>query len=599
MADSSDFVSRFQALYKANAVSSVSTLSHPKVLAQLTPFMLKWDSLPTLLQQAMLWDLGLVIATVNGAEKLVQVYPLCSASMDNLFFPPAAFLSLEGTSPQICPSAAYTNYTRQYVASGPGLMPAIRCAIDASGVPDGQSAMYAQDALGASDVPEPRSWVILAIHSLPKAYGREAAWGNCPDEAQKQRSALTIPCVVYSSRTASFCEPRALSPAMTSWLKAYANPTSATAHIIPDPSPARPASVTTTEDRSSAVLIGAIAGVVGGLILAILLILVYRRRTRRSEIQFEPFEPPPISYATTRGDTIELMPHNYRALETPRSILCVAWSTHTVLDDASALRVDMTGFVATTQLSTSVVAGTLHHQSVVVKYAENDVNLDAFVQTISLQSTLKHRNIVAFLGFGYDPNDKGSLCVVAECLPFGTLEAFLRDQMGWFWEAKMSVALDVAQGLHYLHDRSVLAPRLRSRHILLMSHEHAKLANFRLTNHVAKPDVTYWTAPEVVRGEAYSSAADMYALGCVFAELDTHRRPYADVPLPAATIASRVVTTGLRPSFTGHCPVDIRKLADECLLSEPDERPTASEVAAELTKILRYHRGSGCVLMQP
>ncbi|KDO17686.1 hypothetical protein SPRG_16758, partial [Saprolegnia parasitica CBS 223.65] len=125
-ADSSDFVSRFHALYKANAVSSVSTLSHPKVLAQLAPFKLSWDSLPTLLQQAMLWDLGLVIATVNGAEKLVQVYPLCSASMDNLFFPPATFLSLEGTSPQICPSAAYTNYTRQYVASGPGLTPAIR-----------------------------------------------------------------------------------------------------------------------------------------------------------------------------------------------------------------------------------------------------------------------------------------------------------------------------------------------------------------------------------------------------------------------------------------------------------------------------------------
>ncbi|KDO19727.1 TKL protein kinase [Saprolegnia parasitica CBS 223.65] len=296
------------------------------------------------------------------------------------------------------------------------------------------------------------------------------------------------------------------------------------------------------------------------------------------------------------------MPHNYRALATPRSpshTLCVAWSTHTVLDDASALRVDMTDFVATTQLSMSVVAGTLHHQSVVVKYAENDVNLDVFVQTVSLQSTLKHRHIASFLGFGYDPNDKASLCVVAERLPFGTLEAFLRDQMDWFWEAKMSVALDVAQGLHYLHERSVLAPRLRSRHVLLVSHEHAKLANFSLTNHVATPDVTYWTAPEVVRGEAYSSAADMYALGCVFAELDTHKRPYADVPLPAATIASRVVTKGLRPSFTGHCPIDIRKLADECLLSDPDERPTASEVAAELTKILLYHRGSGRVLMQP
>ncbi|EQC37506.1 hypothetical protein SDRG_05109 [Saprolegnia diclina VS20] len=277
--DSSDYVRRFQELHARTCNVSYD---------------LAWGDLPTLLQQAVLWDLGLVVANVNGVDTLVQVYPLCSTSMDNLFFSPTTYLSMKDTEALTC-SSSLGSYVRQNEASGPNITPAIRCAIDAANVPDAGSSMYAEDALKPTDVPDHRvwmhqapgtSWVILGIHSIPKKYAdtklKDTPWGECPNEASGQASALTIPCVVYKTRpqTMAVCAPETFSESMHSWLVDFAsagNATTAPKTVVPTTTPTT-ASLNDESSNDTAIIIGAVAGVVGGLVLAVLLVLVFRRR---------------------------------------------------------------------------------------------------------------------------------------------------------------------------------------------------------------------------------------------------------------------------------------------------------------------------------
>lgn len=98
-----------------------------------------------------------------------------------------------------------------------------------------------------------------------------------------------------------------------------------------------------------------------------------------------------------------------------------------------------------------------------------------------------------------------------------------------------------------------------------------------------------WEAPEVLAGkEDYNQAADIFSFGVVLSELDTHAIPYEDArgpsnnPLANVAILQMIAVGAIRPSFSPHCPPDIRALANRCLAHDPDDRPTAPEVAYAL-----------------
>ncbi|KAF0713124.1 Aste57867_4507 [Aphanomyces stellatus] len=97
-------------------------------------------------------------------------------------------------------------------------------------------------------------------------------------------------------------------------------------------------------------------------------------------------------------------------------------------------------------------------------------------------------------------------------------------------------------------------------------------------------------APEMLLFKPYSSAVDIFSLGVVMSELDTHELPYYDASEAFETdeaIARQVIHHDLRPTFRSECPSWYRELAQRCMAIEPSARPTAPEVIYQLKTQLR------------
>ncbi|KAG2527851.1 hypothetical protein JM16_002992 [Phytophthora kernoviae] len=221
-----------------------------------------------------------------------------------------------------------------------------------------------------------------------------------------------------------------------------------------------------------------------------------------------------------------------------------------------------------------------------------------FVQEIKLVAKFDHPNIVKLVGAAW--TIESDLQALSEYMVGGDLREYLiYPQTPRTWTArKLHIAKDVIEALVYVHSFAppVVHRDLKSRNVLLSKEMQAKLTDFGVSRIMSEDNTMTqgvgtgrWEAPEVLAGkDDYNQAADIFSFGVVLSELDMHTIPYDDAqgprnnPLANVAILQMISMGDIRPSFSIHCPPDIRALADRCLVYNPDDRPSAPEVAYAL-----------------
>ncbi|OQS00133.1 hypothetical protein THRCLA_21743 [Thraustotheca clavata] len=99
-------------------------------------------------------------------------------------------------------------------------------------------------------------------------------------------------------------------------------------------------------------------------------------------------------------------------------------------------------------------------------------------------------------------------------------------------------------------------------------------------------------APEVITGEDYTEAADVYSFGVILSEFCTHEIPYANLrhhksggAVNVLYITNQVREGLLHPSFNGpNVPEWLPKLGLRCLSLDPSDRPSSLELTSYLSK---------------
>lgn len=154
------------------------------------------------------------------------------------------------------------------------------------------------------------------------------------------------------------------------------------------------------------------------------------------------------------------------------------------------------------------------------------------VREIKLLRDLKHENIIELVDCFATPDQ--AVCLVYECA-YTDLEKILANK-------KISISLaDIKQHLLALlsavsvcHSQWILHRDLKPDNMLFLKDGTMKLADFGLARMYGTPKtrlspqaITLWyKPPELLLGASeYSSAADMWSVGCIFAEL-LLRRPF-------------------------------------------------------------------------
>ncbi|KAL6532123.1 Receptor-like kinase tmk4 [Orobanche gracilis] len=254
-----------------------------------------------------------------------------------------------------------------------------------------------------------------------------------------------------------------------------------------------------------------------------------------------------------------------------------------------------------------VYKGELHDGTkIAVKRMESGVmgtkGLNEFQAEIAVLTKVRHRHLVALLGYCINGNER---LLVYEYMPQGTLSQHLFE---WkehgcqplTWKQRVTIALDVARGVEYLHglaQQSFIHRDLKPTNILLTDDMRAKVADFGLVKNA--PDGKYsvetrlagtfgYLAPEYAATGRVTTKVDVYAFGVVLMEIVTGRKAL-DETLPdershLVTWLRRILINkeNLRKSVDQILDPDddtyesickVAELAGHCTAREPFQRP--------------------------
>ncbi|KAF0698913.1 Aste57867_10477 [Aphanomyces stellatus] len=227
-------------------------------------------------------------------------------------------------------------------------------------------------------------------------------------------------------------------------------------------------------------------------------------------------------------------------------------------------------------------------------------NVQTFIDEIKLMAKLESPFIVQFIGVAWlRPRE---IELVVEYMEMGDLRQYLETttpdhSFDWFPQ-KVQVALDIVDGLLYLHSMDIIHRDLKARNVLLHPTLRAKLTDFGIARELTDETMTQgvgtcrWTAPEVLEGNRYTVAADVYSFGMVLVELDTHVVPYMSMgEVSNFVLMERLREGTLAPEMLPSCPPALEQLARQCIAWDPTKRPSAIQVSTTLRTILKANGG--------
>jgi serine/threonine protein kinase len=206
-----------------------------------------------------------------------------------------------------------------------------------------------------------------------------------------------------------------------------------------------------------------------------------------------------------------------------------------------------------------------------------------FRAEMAFLSQLHHPNIVLFIGACVK---RPNLCIVTEYVQQGALKDILSNHsIKLNYQKKLHLLHSAAMGINHLHSLSpsIIHRDLKSSNLLVDENWNVKVADFGFAR-IKEENATMtrcgtpcWTAPEVLRGEKYSDAADVFSFGIVMWEVLTRRQPYAGLNFMAVTLD---VLEGRRPPLPTDLPKDMKKMIKQCWHANPAKRPSMSDVLA-------------------
>ncbi|XP_018439988.2 receptor-like serine/threonine-protein kinase NCRK isoform X3 [Raphanus sativus] len=247
-----------------------------------------------------------------------------------------------------------------------------------------------------------------------------------------------------------------------------------------------------------------------------------------------------------------------------------------------------------------------------------------FSTEVELLSRLHHYHVVPLIGYCSEFHGKhAERLLVFEYMSYGNLRDCLDGEVGekMTWNVRISLALGAARGLEYLHEAA--APRIlhrdvKSTNILLDENWHAKITDLGMAKCLSSDGLqsgsssptmglqgTFgYFAPEYAIAGCASPMSDVFSFGVVLLELITGRKPIQKPSvcnnkgeeslviwaMPRLQDSKRVIEELPDPRLNGKFAEEemqiMAYLAKECLLLEPEARPTMREVVQILSTIM-------------
>ena len=232
--------------------------------------------------------------------------------------------------------------------------------------------------------------------------------------------------------------------------------------------------------------------------------------------------------------------------------------------------------------------------------------LRKFVQECQLLSSVRHPNIVQYLGVSHDA-ESGFPVLLMELMDESLTQFLEQSQQPLPYHIQLDLCHDIALGLAYLHSNAIIHRDLSSNNVLLIGPgSRAKITDFGMSkliessSHMTQltrcPGTAVYMPPEALRDPpSYSAKLDIFSLGALCVQIITRR-------FPDPSIGRLVVEDPHYPTGKIEVPIpeidrrrsDI-KLVDsthpllptafKCLNDNDLERPYAKDICRKLDSL--------------
>ncbi|RHZ84017.1 hypothetical protein Glove_86g152 [Diversispora epigaea] len=219
-----------------------------------------------------------------------------------------------------------------------------------------------------------------------------------------------------------------------------------------------------------------------------------------------------------------------------------------------------------------------------------DDDNDEFFSQFLNEAINHHDNIINFYGVSIDTLT-GKYYLVFQYAEDGNLRTYQRNNFEKLdWNAKVSMAKDIARGLSYIHQKNIAHLDLHSKNILVHKGK-LLIADLGLSQQLdANSDspvggMIAYTDPEYLRNtKTYkrNKTSDIYSLGVLFWELSSGRPPFYNY---SSMSVFQTVTSDKREEYIRETPKDYINIYSSAWQSDPNSRPNIETICDFLENI--------------
>lgn len=228
-------------------------------------------------------------------------------------------------------------------------------------------------------------------------------------------------------------------------------------------------------------------------------------------------------------------------------------------------------------------------KQVVLKRLHNSNNANAeFWNELDRHRYKQNKYIPRCYGFSRCPSTKDYVLVL-ELLDGDLRHHLKKNFVDITWEKKLGIVYNIAHGLMTIHNAGLIHRNFHSGNILRHFNGSqfltyiTDLGQYKPANKQNYDDVygvLAYVAPEVLRGEEYTEASDVYSFSIIMWEIASGQKPFYDRPHNAEL--AREICNGLRPSIIMETPQCYVELMEKCWNADPKERPDIRELEKSL-----------------
>ena len=201
---------------------------------------------------------------------------------------------------------------------------------------------------------------------------------------------------------------------------------------------------------------------------------------------------------------------------------------------------------------------------------------------VSILRKVSHPNIIKYYS-SFLENE--SLCIIMEYAELGDLYTLIKHykrHQKYFEEIILwRIALEVLNGLEYLHTNNIIHRDIKCLNLFLSKDHHVKIGDLGVSTitslggmHCTRVGTPLYLSPELVKQVPYDFKTDIWSFGCSLYHLASLEPPFTGNNL---IVLGNNIVKGRPKELPGFYSNELKEFIGKMLTKKPDKRPTAKE----------------------